>query len=89
MVDFNPVVQPIINVLGAILWPAIAVIGAIGTIYSIVLGVRFAKAEDPNSREIAKKNLVGAVVGFLIIFILIVALKLTLPILQDWVEQQV
>lgn len=88
MVDFNPVTQPIIQILSAILWPAVGVIGAIGTIYSIVLGVRLAKAEDPQSREIAKKNLIGAVIGFLLIFVLIVTVRLTLPILQDWVTMQ-
>lgn len=88
-VDFSPVIAPILEVLNAILWPAIAIVGAIGTIYCIVLGVKLAKSDEQNSREKAKKDLIGAVIGFVIIFVLIVALKVALPILQDWVQSQV
>lgn len=84
-VDFAPVIAPILEVLNAILWPAIAIIGAVGTIYCIVLGVKLAKSDEQNSREKAKKDLIGAVVGFVAIFVLIVALKVSLPILQEWV----
>lgn len=34
-VDFAPVIEPILEVLNAILWPAIAIVGAVGTIYCI------------------------------------------------------
>ena len=85
-VDFSPVIAPILEVLNAILWPAIALVGAIGTIYCIVLGVKLAKSDEQNSREKAKKDLVGAIVGFVAIFVLIVSLKIALPILQNWVQ---
>lgn len=88
-VDFAPVIAPILEVLNAILWPAIAIIGAVGTIYCIVLGVKLAKSDEQNSREKAKKDLIGAVVGFVAIFVLIVALKVALPILQAWVQAQI
>lgn len=88
-IDFNPVLAPVLEVLNAILWPAIALIGAIGTIYCIVLGVKLAKSDEAGSREKAKKDLVGAVIGFGSIFILIVALKIVMPILQDWVGTQI
>jgi len=88
-VDFSPVIKPILDVLNAILWPAIAVVGAVGTIYCIFLGIKVAKSDEQNSREKAKKDLIGAVIGFLIIFVLIVALKIAMPILQDWVRTQV
>ena len=88
-VDFSPVIAPILEVLNAILWPAIALVGAIGTIYCIVLGVKLAKSDEQNSREKAKKDLVGAIVGFVAIFVLIVSLKIALPILQDWVQSQI
>ena len=85
-VDFAPVIEPILD---AILWPAIAIVGAVGTIYCIVLGIKLAKSDEQNSREKAKKDLIGAVVGFVIIFVLIVALKIALPILQEWVQSQI
>ena len=88
-VDFSPVIAPIHEVLNAILWPAIALVGAIGTIYCIVLGVKLAKSDEQNSREKAKKDLVGAIVGFVAIFVLIVSLKIALPILQNWVQSQI
>lgn len=88
-VDFAPVIAPVLEVINAILWPAIALVGAIGTIYCVYLGVKVAKSDEQNSREKAKKDLVGAIIGFVIIFVLIVALKIALPILQQWVESQI
>ena len=88
-VDFNPVIVPVLEVVNAILWPLIAVIGAIGTIYCIFLGIKVAKADEQNSREKAKKDLVGAIIGFLLIFVLIVSLKIAMPILQEWVINKV
>lgn len=88
-VDFAPVIAPILEVLNAILWPAIAIVGAVGSIYCIVLGIKLAKSDEQNSREKAKKDLIGAVVGFVVIFVLIVTLKLLMPILQNWVQTQI
>lgn len=88
-VDLNPIIAPILEILDAILLPAIAVVVAVGTIYCIVLGVKIAKSDEQNSREKAKKDLVGAIVGFVIIFVLIVALKIAVPILEEWVKSQV
>jgi cell division protein FtsW (lipid II flippase) len=72
-VNFYPVVEPILEILDAILWPAIAVVVAVGSIYCIFLGVKIAKSDEQNSREKAKKDLLGAIVGFVIIFVLILA----------------
>ena len=64
-VDFYPVIQPILEILDAILWPAIAIVVAVGTIYCIFLGVKISKADEQNSREKAKKDMIGAVIGFI------------------------
>lgn len=88
-VDFSPVIAPILEVINALLWPCIAIVGAVGTIYCILLGLKIAKSDEQNSREKAKKDLIGAIIGFLIIFVLIVALKIAMPILQSWVQKQV
>lgn len=88
-VDFAPVIQPVLDVLNAILWPAIAVVGSVGSIYCIFLGIKIAKSDEQNSREKAKKDLISAVIGFLLVFILIVGLKILLPIMQDWVKTQI
>ena len=88
-VDLNPIIQPILEILDAILWPAIAIVVAVGTIYCIVLGVKIAKSDEQNSREKAKKDLIGAIIGFVIIFVLIVALKIAVPVLEEWVKSQI
>lgn len=88
MVDFSPSVNPVLEIINAILWPLIAVVGAVGTIYCVILGVKYAKASNPQDRDQAKKQLIGAAIGFLIIFVLIVVLKVTMPILKTWVESQ-
>ena len=86
--DFNPIIAPILEVLDAILWPAIAIVVALGTIYCVVLGVKIAKSDEQNSREKAKKDLMGAIIGFVVIFVLILGLKIAVPILEDWVKSQ-
>lgn len=87
-VDFYPVIQPILEIFDAILWPAIAIVVAVGTIYCIFLGVKISKADEQNSGEKAKKNLIEAVIGFVLIFVLILALKIAVPILEDWDKTQ-
>lgn len=87
-VDIYPIIAPILEILDAILWPAIAVVVSVGSIYCVFLGVKIAKSDEQNSREKAKKDLIGAIIGFVIIFVLIVALKIAVPILEDWVKSQ-
>ena len=88
-VDFAPIIAPVLEVLNALLWPCIAIVGAVGMIYCIFLGVKLAKADEQNSREKAKKDLIGAIIGFLVIFVLIVGLKIAMPILEEWVKSQI
>ena len=71
---------------GSLLYPILAIVGAGGTIYCVSLGVKYAKAEEPQEREKAKTHLKNAIIGFALIFILIVALKVLMPQLQDWME---
>ena len=87
--NFNPIIQPVLDVLNAVLWPAIAIVGSVGSIYCVFLGLKIAKSDEQNSREKAKKDLIGAIIGFALIFVLIVALKIAMPILQDWVKSQI
>ena len=61
---------------------------AVGTIYCIFLGVKISKADEQNSGEKAKKGLIGAVIGSLLIFVLTIALNIAVPILEDWVKYQ-
>ena len=52
-----------------------------------ILGVKFAKAEEPQDREKAKGALKNAVVGFVLIFVLILGLNLMMPKMVNWVNE--
>ncbi len=81
---FDGVATPIVELIEAILTPLLAIVGAAGTIYCVVLGVKYAKAEEPQDREKAKGALKNSIIGFLLIFVLIVALNLLIPIMKKW-----
>ena len=83
--NFDTVTTPIVDLINSLLGPVLAIVAAIGTLYCVVLGVKYAKAEEPQDREKAKGHLKSAIIGFFLIFVLMLALKLTMPILQDWV----
>lgn len=84
---FTAVVQPIIELLDQLLWPLISVVAAVGALYCVVLGVKFAKAEEPQEREKAKGHLKNAIIGFVLIFVLMVVLKLLMPAMVAWVSK--
>ena len=85
--NFDSVSAPIVELISSMLTPVLAIVGAVGTLYCVVLGVKYAKAEEPQDREKAKGHLKSAIIGFVLIFVLMLALKLTTPILQDWVAR--
>ena len=70
----------------SLLTPVLAIVGAVGSLYCVLLGVKYAKAEEPQDREKAKAHLKSAIIGFVLIFVLMLALKLGMPILQKWVS---
>ena len=83
--NFDTITTPIVQLIDSLLSPALAIVGAIGSLYCVVLGVKYAKAEEPQDREKAKGHLKSAIIGFVLIFVLMLALKLAMPILQNWV----
>ena len=85
--NFDSITKPIVELIDSLLTPALAIVGAVGSLYCVVLGVKYAKAEEPQDREKAKGHLKSAVIGFVLIFVLMLALKLGTPILQDWVAR--
>ena len=84
--NFDTVVKPIVELINSLLSPVLAIVGAVGTLYCVLLGVKYAKAEEPQDREKAKGHLKSAIIGFVLIFVLMLALKLSMPILQNWVS---
>lgn len=83
--NFDTITKPIVELINSLLSPILAIVGAVGTLYCVVLGVKYAKAEEPQDREKAKGHLKSAIIGFVLIFVLMLALKLSMPILQNWV----
>ena len=62
--DFETVLNTIFkNILG----PVFVVIGVAAVIYSIVLGINYAKAEDADARKKVQGRLIGALIGAVII----------------------
>lgn len=82
--DLQKIAQPIIDVLEAVLPVMLGVVGALGAIWCIVLGVKLAKADDPQEHEKAKKGLKNAIIGFVLIFVLLIALRVALAIFVNW-----
>lgn len=84
--DYDKVVNPIISLLNNLLGPFLGIVGAVGTLYCVLLGVKFAKAEEPQDREKARTHLKNAIIGFVLIFVLIVLLKLGTNVMLNWVK---
>jgi hypothetical protein len=53
---FMDVVDPIVGLVDSLFAPAVAIVVAVGTLYCVILGVKFAKAEAPQAHEKAKNR---------------------------------
>ena len=82
--DLNNIVKPLTDVLGVLVPVLLGVVGAVGAIWVIFLGVKYAKAEEPQEHEKARQNLKNAIIGFVLIFVLLVALQIGLNIFTNW-----
>ena len=82
--DLDGVVSPIVDLINSFVNPMLALVAAGGTLFCIMLGVKFATAEEPQEKEKRKQALKTAIIGFVLIFVLIVALKLSIGPLTDW-----
>lgn len=83
--DFMKVVEPIVALLNSLLKPLMAIVGAVGALYCVVLGIKYARAEEPQDREKAKSHLKNALIGFILIFGMIVVLNLLMNPMLNWV----
>ncbi len=84
---FDQVASPIIGLINALLGPLLGIVGAAGAIFCVVLGVKFAKAEEQQDREKAKQALKNAIIGFVLIFVLLLALNILMPNMIEWVNK--
>ena len=82
--DLEKVVKPLTDVLGVVVPVLLGVVGALGALWVIFLGVKYARAEDPQEHEKARNSLKNAIIGFVIIFVLLIALEWAVSIFTDW-----
>lgn len=69
------------NVLNPILYAIMAVVGAAGAIYAIILGVNLAKAEDTSKRDEAKKHLITVLIAVGVTIALVLFFTQLLPMI--------
>ena len=82
--DLNQIVKPLLDVLGVVVPVLLGVVGALGAVWVIFLGVKYAKAEDPQEHEKAKNSLKNAIIGFVLIFVLLIALQVGVSVFTSW-----
>ena len=73
---YDRVFKPVVDILDAMLVPILILVGTAGSIYAIVLGVNFSKAESADKREEAKKRMINAIIGLVVTILLLILLKL-------------
>ena len=85
--ELKQVVQPLLDVLGVVVPILLGVVGAVGALWVIFLGVKYAKAEDPQEHEKARASLKNAIIGFVLIFVLLIALQIGVNVFTNWYRQ--
>ena len=82
--EMKSIIQPVLDLCNSLVPIMLLVVGAVGALWCILLGVKYAKADDPQEHEKAKKGLVNAIVGFVLIFILLIMLNIGTDVLIEW-----
>ena len=82
--EMKSIIQPVLDICNSLVPIMLLVVGAVGALWCILLGVKYAKADDPQEHEKAKKGLVNAIVGFVLIFILLIMLNIGTDVLIEW-----
>lgn len=85
--SLKKVTNPIIGLVKNVLNVLIPLVAAVGAIYCVSIGVKYARAEEPQEREKAKQHLKSAIIGYVLIFVLIVALRIATPELVKWMNK--
>ena len=84
--DLKQIVNPLLDVLNVLVPVLLGVVGALGAVWVIFLGVKYARAEEPQEHEKARSALKNAIIGFVLIFILLVALQIGVRIFTNWYQ---
>ncbi len=92
LTQVEKIVKPIDELFDVMIVPLLSLIGGAGTIYAIVLGVQYSKAESSDKREEAKKRLVNTIIGFVVVFVLLVILRVftnNITSIKDWITNTI
>lgn len=82
--ELQSIIQPLLDVCEVLLPVLIAAVGALGAIWCVILGVKYARADDPQEHEKAKNALKNAIIGFVLIFVLLIAIRIGMVVFQNW-----
>lgn len=82
--EINKIIAPILEICDVLVPVLLSVVGALGALYCILLGVKYAKADDPQEHEKAKSGLKNAIIGFVLIFVLLIMLEVGINVFTDW-----
>ena len=63
----DKLLQAVVNIIN----PILILVAIAGTIYAIVVGVKFVKADSKDEREEAKQKLISVISGIVVTFVLI------------------
>ncbi|MBR4998739.1 MAG: hypothetical protein IKY10_02550 [Clostridia bacterium] len=63
----NKLLTAVVNIIN----PILILVAVAGTVYAIVVGVKFVKADSKDEREEAKQKLISVIVGIVVTFVLI------------------
>ena len=74
-------VKDVYTILSPMLWAIMAVVGAAGGIYAIILGVNLARAEDQSKRDEAKKRMIWTLLAIALTILLVVFFNEILPMI--------
>lgn len=82
--DLERVVEPLLSFCKILIPVMLTVVGTVGAIWVILLCVKFSRADDPQEHEKAKKALKNAIIGFVLIFILLIMLNVGVDVFTNW-----
>ena len=85
-VQANEMVSPVMELIQVFIPVILTLVATVGFIWCIVLGVKFAKATDPQEHQQAKKSLINAIIGFVLIFVLMLVLHIAFPYFLEMVK---
>ena len=85
-VQATEMVSPVMEFIQVFIPVILTLVATVGFIWCIALGVKFAKSSDPQEHQQAKKALINAIIGFVLIFMLMLVLNIAFPYFLDMVK---